>query len=150
MKSASQPMVFREMLAGPVRREDAQLVWMLVGLTAVDVGIATFLSLFPVDAGFLYFIVGILFAAVALIGVASTRFKSHYSPAGIFWFLATVGAFQALNIVVMWAGLLISWKASGHPGYPVAIGAAVGLVPLPAGIWLLGRKLRSASTVPKR
>ncbi len=142
MKSASQPTVFREMLAGPVSREDAQLVWMLVGLAAVDIGIATFLSLFPLYAGFLYFIVGILFAAIALIGVASTRFKGHYSQAGIFWFLATIGAFQALNIVVMWAGLLISWRASGHPGYPIALAAVVGLVPLPVGIWQLGRRLR--------
>src|SRR5260370_29883758 len=124
MKSASQPTVFREMLAGPVRREDAQLVWMLVGLTAVDVGIATFLSLFPVDAGFLYFIVGILFAAVPLLGVASARFKRHYSPAGIFWVLAAAGALQALNIGVMWAGLLISWNASGHPGRPFPVRAA--------------------------
>jgi hypothetical protein len=142
MKSASRPTVLREMLAGPVSREDRQLLWMLGGLAAVDVAMAAYLSLFPLYAGFLYFIVGILFAALAFIGIASVRFKNHYSPAGIFWFLATIGAFQALNLVVMWAGLLISWRVSGRPGYPIAIGALLGLAPLAVGVWQLGRKLR--------
>ena len=148
MNSASRQSL-RHIFEGPVIREDAQLQWMLVALAALDIGIAAYLSLFPMDTGFLYFIVGIMFAAIAFIATAAMRFKNHYSPTGIVWFLATVGAFQAWNIVVMWAALLISWKASGHPGYPVAIGAAVGLIPLPVGIWQLRRRLRQ-SGLPQR
>ena len=148
MNSASrQPL--RHIFDGPVIREDTQLLWMLLGLAAVDIATAAYLSLFPVYAGFLYFIVGILFGAVAFMAAAGMRIRNHYSPTGIVWFLATVGAFQAWNIVVMWAALLISWKVSGHPGYPVAVGAAVGLVPLPVGIWQLRRRLRQ-SGMPQR
>lgn len=144
MNSVSrQPL--RHIFEGPVIREDTQLLWMLIALAAVDVATAAYLSLFPVYAGFLYFIVGVLFVAIAFIAAASLRFKNHYSPTGIVFFLATIAAFQAWNILVMWGGLLISWKATGHPGYPVALGAAVGLVPLPVGTWLLRRKLRGAA-----
>jgi hypothetical protein len=140
--SSTRRQSLRHIFDGPVIREDTQLLWMLIGLAAADIGIAAYLSLFPVNAGFLYFVVVVLFGAIAFIAAAGMRFKNHYSPPGIFWFLTTIAAFQALNIVVMWAGLLISWKVTGHPGYPVAIGALFGLAPLPVGVWQLGRKLR--------
>jgi len=139
-KSASQQSV-REIFAGPVTREDWQLVWMFAGLVSLDVAVAAYLSLFPIDGGFLYFIVGIMFGASVLIGAGSLRFKHHYSAAGFFWFLASIGAFQAWNIVIMWGSLLSRWWTHNQPGYHIGIGAIVGLIPLVIGIWKLGQKL---------
>jgi hypothetical protein len=141
MSSTSQQSV-RDLLSGAAISEDRQLLWMLYGLVAVDVASAAYLSLFPLDTGFLYFIVGIMFGASAFIGVGAARFRRHYSPAGILWFLATIGAFQAWNVVVMWVSLLTRWWAHNQPGYHIAAGAAIGLIPLLVGISLLARKLR--------
>src|SRR5438445_12257180 len=74
-KSASQQSV-REIFAGPVTREDWQLVWMFAGLVSLDVAVAAYLSLFPIDGGFLYVIVGIVSGASVLIRVGSTSFKN--------------------------------------------------------------------------
>jgi len=148
-KSGNQPSV-REIFAGPVTREDWQLVWMLAGLVALDVAVAAYLSLVPVDGGFLYFIVGIMFGASVLIGVGSLRFRHHYSAAGFFWFLASIGAFQAWNIVIMWGSLLSRWWTHNQPGYHIGIGAVIGLIPLLIGIWRLGQKLMSPMSSPNR
>ncbi len=144
MSSASQPSV-REIFAGPATREDGQLLWMLVGLVAVDIALAVYLGLFPIYAGFLYFTMGIMFGGAALNGAGLLRLKRHYSLAAIFWFITIIAIFSIWNLVVMWVSLLSRWWAASQPGYHIAISAIVGLVPLLIGIWLFARKLRQAS-----
>jgi hypothetical protein len=143
MRSASQASV-REIFAGPATREDGELVWMLVALFVLDIALAGYLSLFPVDAGFLYFIVGIMLGALAFDLAGLLRLKRHYSFAGIFWFITSIGAFQAWNIVVMWVTLGTRWWAHHQPGYHIGVGAAVGIVPLLVGIWKFGSKVSTA------
>lgn len=144
MSSASRQSV-REIFAGPVSREDRQLLWMLFGLVAVDVALAAYLSLFPTDAGFLYFIVGIILGGTAFNAVGFLRLKHHYSVAGIFWFLTIIAIFSTWNLVVMWGSLLSRWWAHGQPGYHIGTSAIVGLIPLLIAIWRFGLKLRKAS-----
>jgi hypothetical protein len=73
--SSTSRQSLRHIFDGPVIREDTQLLWMLIGLAAADIAMAAYLSLFPVNAGFLYFVVGVLFGAIAFIAAASMRFK---------------------------------------------------------------------------
>jgi hypothetical protein len=144
--SASRQSVLREMLAGPVNDADRQLLWTLAGLAAVGIALAAYLSLFPRDAGFLYFIAGIMFASAACVAAVSLRLKNHdYSPAGILWLMATIGVFEVWTVVVMGVSLMSRWWAHGQPGYHVGVSAIVGLAPLLISIWVLGRKLRKAS-----
>ncbi len=144
MSSASQQSV-REIFAGPVSREDRQLLWMLIGLVAVDVALAAYLSLFPIYAGFLYFIMGIMFGGAAVNAAGILRLKRHYSVAGIFWLMTTIAIFSVWNLIVMWVSLLSRWWAPSQPAYHIGVSAVIGLVPLLMGIWLLGRKLRKPS-----
>jgi hypothetical protein len=141
MSSTSQQSL-RDILRGAAQHDDRELLWMLIALLGFDVVVAAGLSLFPIFAAWLYFIVAIMFGGTALLIAGLLRLKSHYSVAGIFWFMATIGLFQLWCVIVMWAGVLTGWWASNQPGYHLALSAAVGLVPLGIGTWLLGRKLR--------
>jgi len=143
--SSASPQSVREIFAGPLAREDGQLLWMLIGLAAVDAALAAYLSLFPRYAGGLYFIVGIVFVGTAFNVAGILRLKRHYSISGIFWFMATIAIVSIWNLVVMWVSLLSRWWASSQPGYHVGISAAIGLLPLLISIGLLGRKVRQAS-----
>ena len=134
------------MFAGPVKPADGQFVWTLFGLVAVTVALAAYLSLFPQDAGFLYFFIGIMFASSACTAAVSLRLKHHdYSPAAVLWLFATIALFQVWNLVVMGVSLLSRWWALGQPGYHIGVSAVVGLIPLLISIRVLGRKLRKAS-----
>ena len=88
---------------------------MLVGLVALDIALAVYLSLFPIYAGFLYFTMGIMFGGAALNGAAPLRLKRHYSPAAIFWFLTSIAIFSIWNLAVMWVTLLSRWWAASQP-----------------------------------
>lgn len=118
---------------------------MLVGLAAATGIAAALVSLAQGTVAYtgIYLALGTFVVCLVVMGVAVLRLRTNYSVAGCLWFLTAVVAFQLLSIVVMWVSLLTGWWATGQPAYHVGLSAAVGLVPLLAGIWKLGRKLTS-------
>src|SRR5438045_4432875 len=116
------------MFAGPVKPADGQFVWTLFGLVAVAVALAAYLSLFPQDAGFLYFFIGIMFASSACTAAVSLRLKHHdYSPAAVLWLFATIALFPVCNLVVSRASLLSRWWSLGPPGSHFGVRAVSSL-----------------------
>jgi len=143
--SSTSPQTIRDHFRGAAKSDDRELVWAMVALGVGTLLGAALLSFHAIPYGWVYYIAATYVAGLALLTLATLRLQQHYSLAGIFWFVTSIGLFQLWNSVVMWVSLLSGWWASGQPGYHLVISAAAGLIPLFVGIWQLGRKVSKAS-----
>ena len=124
-----------------VRQADSHLRWMLLALLAVYSGVAVLMSLSP-HKGTTLTAVGLLVllaAALAFIVVVAVRIRA-YSRRGIRLYFATVIAFNIWNAFVSSVSIGTRFWALGQPSYHFGISAAVGVIPLLIGVWLLSRK----------
>jgi hypothetical protein len=91
-----------------------------------------------------YYIAGVYAFHLPVLGLAFFRLKRHYSLAAMFWFFIAVLAWGFWNQLIWWVSVLSGWWATSQPVNHIAISGAVGLLPLLAGIWILGSRLRKS------
>jgi hypothetical protein len=126
--------------ASQVRQADPQLRWMLLAMLGVYGGVALLLSLSP-HQGTNLTAVGLIVlptAALAFIVVVAVRIRA-YSRRGIRLYFGAVIAFNLWNALVTSVSIGTRFWALGAPSYHFGISAAVGVIPLLIGVWLLSR-----------
>jgi hypothetical protein len=123
-----------------VRRTDKQFRPILLGLAAVYLGCALLVGAFPHG--------GSRFAGIALVvifvgGLVGTlllllRIRA-YSKRGIQWFTWSAFGFTFWNLAVVGVSIASGWWEPRQPGIHFFVSAIIGVLPLLASAWLVGR-----------
>jgi hypothetical protein len=127
--------------ARQVRRSDRQLSWMLLLVAGIYIMAGVLVSVSPEGGRSIAgpAVLGILAVAIGAAVVVGFRIKA-FSQGGIAWYFATMIAFNLWNAGVVGGSVATRFWALGQPAYHFGISAAVAVLPLLAGAWLLGRR----------
>jgi cell division protein FtsW (lipid II flippase) len=122
----------------PLKRDDAELKWMLVGLAVLELGGAALVTVIG-HGGWVLVLVTYV-GGGALMGVAVLRLKRRdYSVAAVLLFMFTILAFSVWNFCVLGVSVWSRWTGIG--GWTFALLELISAIPLIVSAWLLHLKL---------
>jgi hypothetical protein len=128
--------------AARVHHADRQLAWLLLGVAAVYLAAGGVISTLPdLRRGGP---AGLVILAILLVGLVGLIFVGlrirAYSRTGILLYFGGIAAFNVWNAIVSGVSIGTRWWASTQPSYHVGISELVGVVPLLAAAWVIGRR----------
>ena len=141
-REAQAALVEADTQAARVRREDHEFRWLLLVVAAVYVLGAGVVSLSPARRGgpmaglALLVIVAAGIIGLILLGV---RIRA-YSRRGVLWFVLAIAAFIVWNSIVTGVSIVTGWWAPSQPSFHFGVSELVGVIPLLAAAWLIGRR----------
>ena len=127
--------------AAAVHRADSQLRWLLIVVAATYVLLAAVMSSFPLRGSGLGDVVVLAFGLVGVSAVVVVGLRIRaYSSAGIYWYFGGMVAFTVWNAMVTWFSIASGFWTPTHPNSDLLVSAVVGVIPLVAVTWLMGRR----------
>lgn len=128
------------LFAEPLKRDDAELKWMLMGLAVLELGGAGLVTV--IGHGWWVLVLVTYVGGGALMGVAVLRLKRRdYSVPAVLLFMFTIVAFSVWNFLVLGVSAWTRWTGIGR--WTFALLELISAIPLIVSAWLLHRRLHS-------
>jgi hypothetical protein len=123
-----------------VRRTDQQFRPILLGIAAMDLGIALLVSLFPHGGSRIAGIALMVIFVGGLIGTLLLVLRIRaYSRRGILLFAGSAFGFSFWNLAVIGVSIASGWFGPHQLGIHFFASAIIGALPLLVAAWLVGR-----------